>query len=216
MANGTAWNSKTPYAVCLGTTSDYVRFELRDTTNDHGANDASFKRRAEIGTNANYMNGTTYWMAYSVKAHVNGLNKSLGNTFDQFQDPLGSSPSISHRLVYCGGQACLLTTTRFDEDGAGGATVNRGQVPFTLDTPHDIVVQFQMGANGFEKTYLDGKLVSQYSGPIGTKVGDNYGLRIGTYGAPLSGMSIVQEYKNIAPFPSTASLSSRLTSSPAW
>ena len=216
MANGRAWNNNTPYAVCLGSTSDYVRFELRDTSYDHGANDPSTKRRAEIGVDPGYVNGVTYWMAYSIKSHVNGLNKNLGNTMDQFQDPLGSKPSISHRLVYCGGQACLLTTTRYDEDGSGGLTVDRGQVPFALDTAHDIVVQFQMGANGFEKTWLDGKLVSQYTGPIGTTKGDGYGLRIGTYGAPITGMSIVQEYKNLAPLASTASLASRVTGAPAW
>ncbi|HEX8840753.1 MAG TPA: hypothetical protein VF757_00490, partial [Sphingomicrobium sp.] len=157
MRNGRAWNVVTPYAVCFGTTDDYVRFELRDSQFDHGANDETLKRRAEIGNNAGYRNGVTYWMAFSVRTHVDGLNKSLGNTMDQFQDPLGSSPSISHRLVYCTTSpslACLRTTTRYDEDGQGGATVNRGQVPFALDVPHDIVVQFQMGANGFERTWL--------------------------------------------------------------
>ena len=218
MANGRAWNGATPYAVCLGSSNDYARFELRDTSNDHGPNDASTKRRAEIGNNADYRNGVTYWMAYSVRVHVDGLNKSLGNTMDQFQDPEGSSPSISHRLVNCSspGGACLNTTTRYNQDGAGGKTVSRGQVPFALDTTHDLVMQFQMGKNGFQKTWLDGKLVSDYQGPIGSAVKDSYGLRIGTYGAPLSGMTIVQEYRNIAPFPSTASLDKRIASKPAW
>jgi len=219
MANGRAWNTVTPHAVCLGTNSDYARFELRDSTYDHGPNDPSLKRRAEIGNNAGYRNGVTYWMAYRVRAHVEGLNRSPGNTMDQFQDPLGSSPSISHRLVYCTSSpslACLRTTTRYDEDGAGGATISRGEAPFALDMPHDIVVQFQMGANGFEKTWLDGQLVSQYSGPIGTTMSDGYGLRIGTYGQPLSGMSIVQEYKNIAPFPSTTNLAARTAANLVW
>lgn len=218
MANGRAWNSQTPYAVCLGSSNDYVRFELRDTSNDHGPNDASSKRRAELGTQAGYKNGVTYWVAYSTKAHVNGLNKNLGQTMDQFQDPEGSSPSISHRLVNCSspGGACMNTTTRYNQDGSGGKTVSRGQVPFALDVPHDIVMQFQMGSNGFQKTWLDGKLVSDYKGPIGSSRQDGYDLRFGTYGAPISGMSIVQEYKNFSAFGSTASLSNRITSRPAW
>ena len=216
MANGRAWNSATGYAVCLGSNNDYVRFELRDTSNDHGPNDASTKRRAEIGNDAGYKNGVTYWMAYSIKSTVNGLNKNLGNTMDQFQDPEGSSPSISHRLVNCSSGACLNTTTRYNQDGAGGKTVSRGQVPFSLGVTHDLVMEFQMGKNGFQKTYLDGKLVSEYHGPIGSSVQDGYGLRLGTYGAPLTGMSIIQEYKNIAPFPSTSSLNGRLSNAPAW
>lgn len=202
MANGIPWNGgKSPYAVCLNNSTGYVRFELHDTPYDHGSNDPSQKRRAEIGTSIDYVNGVTYTTEFDITSKVVGLNKALGNTMDQFQDPKGGSPSISHRLVYCTNSAslaCLRTTTRYDEDGAGGNTVNRGQVPFSLGVQHHVKVTFQMGLNGSEVTTLDGLVVSQYRGPIGSSVANGYGLRIGTYGAPLNGMAITQEYRNIA------------------
>ena len=210
---GMVWNKAVPHAVCLG--DNYARFELRDTPNDRGPNDAAKKRRAEIGTDAGYRNGTTYWVAYSFKLHVEGINTKLGNTLDQFQDPEGSSPSISHRIVACSAsssRACLRTTTRV----SGDSTISRGEVPISLDTPHDLVMRFQMGALGFQETYLDGKLVSSYRGVIGSTRKDGYGLRIGAYGAPLGGMTLVWEYRNLTPLASTADLSARIAAPPTW
>lgn len=215
MANGMAWNTKVPYAVRLGTDSDYARFELRDTPNDHGPNDPAKKRRCEMGTEAGWKNGVTYWFAFSFRVHVDGLNKSLGQTLTQFQDPEGSSPSIAHRIQYddkVPGKVILNTTTRV----SGGSTISRGKVPLSLDTDHDLVIEFQMGANGFERTWLDGKMVSEYHGVIGSTRKDGYGFRFGCYGAPLSGMTVVQEYKNFAPYASTADQSARISAPPAW
>lgn len=219
MSNGMTWNHETPYAVCLGTDSDYVRFELRDTPFDHGQNDAAKKRRAEIGIATNSRNGVTYWFAYSNKTSIvapNGL-KNVGETQFQWQDPKGSSPSFAIRLVFCKtspSQVCLRATTRYDEDGKGGDTVTRGVTPYALGIAHNIVTKVQTGGSGLMEAYLDGQLFASYVGPIGTTQGDGYDLRLGTYGAPLSGMTIVSEYKNIN-FPTTNDLSGRIGAAPA-
>lgn len=208
MRNGIAWNSQTPYAACLG--DGYARFELRDTPYDHGANDASKKRRAEIGTNVAWQNGVEYWFAYSIKAVAVGGNQTkMGDTQNQFQSTDGSSPAFSNRLQYCsGGPMCLVQTTRL----TGGSTIKRGSGVFTLGAWHDVVdrIKFDPAGNGLVQTWLDGKLITNWSGAFG----GSSGLRIGAYGQPLGGMVLVWEYKNISPFPSTASLYGRVLSPP--
>lgn len=218
MANGRAWNTLTAYALCLGTNgSDYARFELHDTPYDHGPNDVSTKRRDELGYNANSHNDVAYWFAADFKLHVDGLKGSLGQTFYQWQDPKGSSPSAALRVVYCKTSPsfiCLRATTRYDQ--GGGATVNRGDAPLSQDVVHNIVTRVQTGLNGSFDAYLDGRPFAHYAGPFGdTSLGASYGFRFGDYGAPLNGMTITYEYKHIV-FPTTADQSGRIALAPAW
>ena len=210
--NGLVWNTKVPYAVMLK--SNALRFELHDTPSDRGPNDADFKRRAEIGTNVSWPTGRDIWFAYSVKTTITGGDiTKLGNTQNQFQSTDGSSPAFSNRLQYCGAaspsKACLVQTTRL----TGGSTKTVGKGAYSLGVWHDVVdrVHFSAGGDGFVQTWLDGKLITDWHGAFG----GSDGLRLGIYGAPLGGMSIVQEFKNISAFPSTTSLASRVTNPPA-
>jgi len=208
--SGQTWNLETPYAVGLG--DGRLRFELRDTPNDHGMNDPDNKRRAEIGSADDFVNGKEYWFAYSILVDVENLNNSLGNSLMQIHWPSGASPALAARLVHKDNGAGLRITTR----GDGQGNMTRGEVPFALKTPHDLVFHFKLGANGFEKTYLDGELISDFTGPVGTDKEDGYSLRLGIYGAPLDEMKIIAEYRNIAEFPKTTDLSARIHNPPQY
>lgn len=209
--NGMVWNTKVPYAVRLA--SGAIRFELHDTPNDRGPNDADFKRRAEIGTSVAWPNGKDIWFAFSVKDVITGgdLTK-LGQTVNQFQSTDGSSPAFANRLQYCGdaspSKVCLVQTTRL----TGGSTKTVGKGAYSLGEWHDVVnhVRFSSTGNGIVETWLDGKLITRWTGSFG----GSDGLRLGDYGAPLAGMTHVREYKNISAFPSTTDLSGRVANPP--
>lgn len=209
--SGQTWNREVPYAVGLGTDGKSLRFELHDTPSDHGMKDPDDKRRAEIGSADDFLNGEEYWFAYSFKAEVENLNNDLGQTINQIHWPSGASPALAHRLVHLDGGAGFRVTTR----GDGQGNMTRATVPLELGKFHDIVVHFKLGAVGFEKTYLNGELISDFAGPVGTDKEDGYSLRLGCYGAPLNGMKIVYHYKNISEFPKTTDLSERIINPPA-
>ena len=210
--NGMVWNTHVPYAVRLATGA--IRFELHDTPSDRGPNDADFKRRAEIGTSVAWPNGKDIWFAFSVKDVITGgdLTK-VGQTLNQFQSTDGSSPAFANRLQYCGdaspSKICLVQTTRL----TGGSTKTVGKGAYSLGQWHDVVnhIRFSSSGNGIVETWLDGKLITRWTGSFG----GSDGLRLGNYGAPLGGMTQVREYKNISPFPSTNDLSARVSNPPA-
>ena len=215
--SGQTWNLNVPYAV--GTAPTKVRFEIHDTTNDHGQNDPSSKRRSEISsTKEQFHNHIAYWMAFSFKVHWDCLacQRSLkqGGEIMQVHWPSGASPPLAFRVVPYGTGSGFSITTR----GDGQSNITRYTGPLTLDTVHDVVFHFELGAVGLEDVWLDGKLLSSLRNiPVGTDLEDGYAMRLGPYyGGGLAGNHVIQEYGNIAAFPSAAYLTSRITNPPGW
>lgn len=212
MANGHAWNDQSMDTVCLG--SGYAKFVLKDSPYYRGPNDDDHKRRAEIGTPVAWPMDQDIWFAFSVRDTITGGDiTQLGQTLNQFQSTDGSSPAFANRIQYCGdaspSKVCLVQTTRL----TGGSTKTVGKGAYSLGEWHDVVnrIRFSASGNGVVETWLDGKLITSWTGAFG----GSDGLRIGDYGAPLGGMTHVQEYKNISAFPSTTSLFYRVTNPPA-
>jgi len=215
--SGQTWNTNVPYAI--QTTAPKIRFEAHDTTLDRGQFDESTKRRSEISsTKEFFLNHTGYWMAFSFKVHWNCMacqvNLKQGGEIMQVHWPSGDSPPLAFRVVPYKGAAGFSVTTH----GVNQGNISRYVGPLTLDTVHDVVFHFQLGATGYEQVWLDGVQVSNVSNiPVGTDLENGYAMRLGPYyGGGLNGNVVVQEYGNVAPFPSTSSLSARISSPPAW
>ena len=215
--SGQAWNTKVPYAIELAPTK--IRFEVHDTSYDRGQIDPSTKRRSEVSsTKDQFHNHIGYWMAFSFKVHWNCLacqqKQNQGGEIMQVHWPSGASPPLAFRAVPTQTGAAFVITTRGDNQ----TNITRAKVPLTLDAVHDVVFRFQLGAVGYEEVWLDGKLISNVSNiPVGTDLEDGYAMRLGPYyGGGLSGNIAVQEYGNLAAFPSTSNLLSRITSPPGW
>jgi hypothetical protein len=214
--SGQTWNINVPYAVGLSTSK--VRFELHDTTSDRGQMDPSDKRRSEVSSKDQFLNGRQYWMAFSFKIHWDCVpcqaRTGQGGEIMQVHWPSGASPPLAFRTVATSTGAGFRITTR----GDGQGNINRYTGPLTLDQVHDVVFNFQLGAVGFARVWLDGKEVLNLGGvPVGTNKEDGYSMRLGPYYAGgMAGNKVVQEYANIAAFPSTTSLSGRVTRSPVW
>jgi hypothetical protein len=217
--SGQVWNTQVPYAIGKCTTSDgrrRWRFELHDTPYDHGLSDPSTKRRAEIGATASYEkfhNHITYWIAFSVLEHWDNPLLDTELRISQFLHwPSGASPAGALTVANVNGHIVLRVTT------CGDSHVNivRAQVPYTLDVPHDFVIQTTPdGTNGVLNVWMDGKQILAFKGPVGSNIEDGYTFRAGSYNH-LGGNRAVEEMGNIAPFPSTADLSARISAPPAW
>jgi hypothetical protein len=192
MNNGMTWNHNTPYAVCLGTASDYARVELHDTTFDHGQNDPSTKRRAEFETSSKFVNGVESWQGYSFRVQVTNLRSGFSSRLMQVHWPSAASPAIGDSIKYANGGLIFVVSTKNDNTD----NVIRGQAPLSQGTVHDVVTHFLLGVNGYEDTYLDGKLISHFVGFVGSDKLNGYRLRLGNYGT-IPGMQVVTEYKNI-------------------
>ena len=128
--------------------------------------------------------------------------------------PSGASPPLAFRATPTSTGAAFTVTTRGDSTG----NITRANVPLALDAVHDVVFHFKLGAVGYEQVWLDGKQISNESNiPVGTNLEDGYSMRLGPYyGGGLAGNVVVQEYGNVAAFPSATSLSSRVLNPPAW
>lgn len=213
--SGQAWNTQVPYALAIS--NGRIRFELRDTPGDRGQVDPPHKRRAEISSLGDkFRNHVAYWMAYSFKTHWSCVQCQVstgdGHESMQVHWPSGASPALAFRIVPYGNAAGFRVTTR----GDGQANVPRYTGPIALDQCHDVVFHFQLGANGFEEVWLDGRQVSNlHDIPVGTEYEDGYAMRFGPYSGQLNGNTVISEYWNIAPFPSTADLTGRITRPPA-
>ena len=213
--SGQAWNAQVPYAI--GVTSDRIRFELRDTTNDRGQVDPPHKRRAEISSKGEkFRNHVDYWMAYSFKTHWScvpcQVGTGAGHESMQIHWPSGASPALAFRIVPYMGAAGFRVTTR----GEGQKNIDRYTGPFALDRCHDVVFHFQLGAQGFAEVWLDGRQVANLRGiPVGTDNEDGYAMRFGPYSGELGGNVVVSEYSNIGTFPSSVDLTSRIKRPPS-
>jgi hypothetical protein len=219
--SGQTWNTQVPYAIGKCTTSDARRrwkFELHDTPNDHGQSDPSNKRRSEVRATASFErfhNNITYWHAFSFKEHWDCPACMKGNevTIMQMHWPSGASPPFAFRAVGFNGGMGFRISTRGDSQN----NITRYTGPLTGDVEHDVVYTFKLnGSSGDLTVWLDAKKVLDLHGvPIGSLTEDGYSFSFGPYGQ-LHGNLVTAEYGNIAPFPSTADLSSRISAPPVW
>lgn len=208
---GSTWNQNMDYS--WRTTSDKCRFELHNTVDDRGQMDPSYKRRAEIHDPKHpFQNGVVYWHAFTFLdfAWASMPNSGPG-TIMQMHWPSGASPAFAFRRLQNGN---LCITTRGDTTG----NTQRYKGPLSFGAPHDFVYRFKLdGSNGSLDVWVDGNHILSLTGvPIGSKTENGCYLGIGPYYGSGTSNVIVQEYANIASFPSTTSLTSRITSRPSW
>jgi hypothetical protein len=207
--SGQTWNLNVPYAIGLG--DGALRIELHDTTNDHGLNDPSEKRRSEIGSADTFKNGIEYWFAYSFKTHITNLKAGLSIRTMQVHWPSGASPAAGCSLVFANGGLAFRVSRKTDSTD----NIEMATVACTMDVPHDVVMNFKLGGAGFLRVWIDGVQIVNYTGQVGSTIENGYSLRLGNYGA-ISGMASVTEYKNIATFPRSDDLTSRITAPPQF
>lgn len=211
---GSTWNANLDH--CWRLTSTQARFELHNTTLDHGQNDPSTKRRAELHANKYPLpNGVELWGAYSFVDHAwsdpaGMLALGSGGSHMQMHMPAGGSPAFSFRR-YKDGR--FSVTTNGDKDPISNNRRYLGALSF--DQAHDIVYRFVIDPlHGSLDVWLDGKqIVNLWDASIGTATAGCYACYGLYYGGGVT-CPIVTEQGNIA-FPSTTSLSSRITR-PPW
>jgi len=198
---------------CWNFTATKSRFELHNTTYDRGGNDPDRKRRAELhghGSGETFAHGVQYWHAFSFIVHPfadpDGMRSHPG-TIMQMHWPTGASPCFAFRVSKGG----FRITTR----GDGQSNTTRYQGPLSFGSVNDVVYRFIIGKNGALDVWLNGKKVLAFRGPVGPDEDGAYFCMGPYYGGGIT-CSVVQEYGNIAPFPSKTSLSGRITSKPAW
>lgn len=208
---GSQWHQNMDH--CWRFTKTRSRFELHNTSYDKGENDPSTKRRSELHGHHDgdtFAHGVEYWHAFSFNVHPfsdPGGMKDKPGTIMQMHWPSGASPGFAFRVKNGG----LRITTR----GEGQHNTTRYDGPLSFGTVNDIVYRFVLGTNGALDVWLNGKKILAFRGPVGPDANGSY-LCIGPYYASGITCPVVQEYGNIAPFPSRTSLSSRVTSRPAW
>jgi hypothetical protein len=206
--SGQTWNKLVPYAIGLADGS--LRTELHDTTNDHGLNDPSFKRRAEIGSADTFRNGVEYWSAYAFASTVTNLNSGFNVRISQpCHWPSGASPAIGHTIA--GTKAGIEFRVSLKNDNTGN--VIKGRAPIANGSRNDVVMNFKLGTSGFVRVWLNGKQIVNFTGFVGSAKEDGYSNRLGNYGT-LNGASVVTVYDNIAAFPKSDNLSARITAPP--
>lgn len=208
---GSAWNPNMDYS--WRTTPDKCRFELHNTLQDRGQLDPTYKRRAEIhDPKSTFLNGLVYWHAFTFLDFPWSTMPNVSEgTIMQMHWPSGASPAFAFRRTP---QGQFRITTRGDT--TSNTTRYTGALSFGV--PHDVVYCFKLdGTNGHLDVWVDGNHVLSLTGvPIGSKTENGCYLGIGPYFGGGTSSVIVQEYANLAPFPSTTSLSSRVTSRPSW
>jgi hypothetical protein len=120
---------------------------------------------------------------------------------------------FAFRAVGFNGGMGFRISTRGDSQN----NITRYTGPLTGDVEHDVVYTFKLnGSSGDLTVWLDAKKVLDLHGvPIGSLTEDGYSFSFGPYGQ-LHGNLVTAEYGNIAPFPSTADLSSRISAPPVW
>jgi hypothetical protein len=212
-AMGSEWNPNMDY--CWRTTPNKSRFELHNTSYDRAQSDESYKRRCEIHAN-NYPlpNGVSLWGAYSFIDHSwsdpLGMSKLQGGAHSQMHMPKGGSPAFAFRRYRTG--EFVVTTC-----GANDPVNNHQQyrAALSFDQVHDLVFRTVIDPlQGELDVWLDRKQILSLRGAsIGESSPGCYwciGLYYGAICCP-----IVCEKANHV-FPSTNSLLSRTSSSPAW
>ena len=212
---GSTWNTGMDY--CWRHTATKSRFELHNTTKDHGDNEGSTKRRSELHENTNRMpNGVELWGAYSFIDHSwsdpAGMKANgNGGAHMQMHMPSGGSPAFAFRR-YKDGR--FLITTNGDNDPTNNH--KRYIAALSFDRVHDIVYRFTIDPmHGRLDVWLDGNHVLSLSdASIGSSTPGCYFCFGLYYGGGVT-CPIVAEFGNLV-FPSRTSLSSRIGSPPGW
>ena len=125
----------------------------------------------------------------------------------QMHWPTGASPGFAFRVSKGG----LRITTR----GEGQGNMVRYDGPLSFGKVNDVVYRFIIGQNGALDVWLNGEKVLAFRGPVGPDANGSYFCMGPYYGGGIT-CPVVQEYGNIAPFPSQTSLAGRITSPPSW
>lgn len=217
---GASWIADMPHSLRISSTGSRVRFEVRNTANDRSINDTADKRRAELsgsllGDSTRLPNGQSLWGAFSTIhapwADPVGMSKLTGGVYGQIHmGSFGGSPAVAFRRRQDG---TFRITTRGEFNTAG--TV-RYQAPLTWGEPHDIVYNLVLHPTaGSLRVWVDGQQVVNVANvSIGSSKGGSY-WAFGAYFAGGVTSPVVAEYANHV-YPSTNSLSGRVTSRPAW
>ncbi len=217
---GASWVPDMPHSVRLSSEGNRVRFEVRNTANDRSINDPSDKRRAELsgslyGDSTRLPNGQSLWGAFSTIhapwADPAGMSKLTGGVYGQIHmGTFGGSPAVAFRRRQDG---TFRITTRGEFNTAG---TTRYQAPLSFGEVHDIVYNVVLHPTaGSLKVWVDGRQVVNVANvSIGSSKGGSY-WAFGAYFAGGVTSPVVAEYANQV-YPSTTSLSGRVTGRPAW
>jgi hypothetical protein len=194
-----------------------VRFEVR--RDDPPKESDIEKRRAELsgkvaGDNTRLLNGVSLWGGFSTIHHSwadpEGMKSTWGGVYGQIHMGLpGGSPALAFRRKH-NGRFSISTRSEFET-----ASVTRYESDLSWNAPHDIVYNVILHpTNGRLKVWVDGRMVVDYTGGIGHSAGDHF-WNFGVYFPKNVTSPAIAEYANHV-YPSTTSLSTRITTRPAW
>lgn len=210
---GGTWNKVVyPYFLCLGTANDFAVTTLKDTPNDRGLTDPSFKRRSEFETTSKFQNDLDSWVRFEFTVHVDGLTPALSVRGCQAHWPSGASPAFG--CTFKGSKTGLRFVMSMKNDATGNVPV--ANVALSQDVVHSFVANFKFAKAGYLRVWLDGKQIVAYSGFIGSVKENGYRLRLGNYGQ-LNGATVTTKYRNITtPKQATTNMSAYINAPPAW
>ena len=194
-----------------------LRFEVR---RDDPAMESNIeKRRAELsgsvyGDKTRLPNGVSLWGAFSTIHHSwadpEGMKNTWGGVYGQIHmGSPGGNPALAFRRRQNGR---FLITSRSEFEAS---SVSRYEADLSWDVPHDIVYNVVLHpTNGRLRVWIDGRMVVDYTGGIGHSAADHY-WNFGLYFSKNVTSPAIAEYANHV-YPATTSLSTRVTSRPAW
>lgn len=216
VGSGSTWNTGMDHSFRVNTARNKLRVEIRNTEKDKADGDKSGCRRSEIKGSVNLLgNSIEYWGAFSFIHHPwadpVGMAKLYGGVHGQLHmGDFGGSPAVAFRRHKDGD---FLVTTRGQYNTSN---TKRYKAPLAWGKAHDIVyrVKFHPTAGELD-VWLNGvKIVSLRNQSIGSsKAG--YHWQMGVYYSGGITCPVVAEYANQV-YPRPGSLSSRITSRPAW
>lgn len=218
---GSTWNENMPHSVKVSPSGARVRFEIQNTARDRSVNDEEIeKRRSEfsgsiLGDPTRLPNGTSLWGAFSTVhepwADPAGMRLLTGGVYGQIHmGAFGGSPAVAFRRRPDG---TFRITTR-GEFATSNTTRYAGSLPF--GQAHDIVYNVVLHPTaGSLRVWVNGaKVVDVANVSIGSSQGGSY-WAFGTYFSGGITSPVAAQYANHV-YPSSTSLSTRITSRPVW
>lgn len=218
---GATWVKGMDHSIRLTESKSRIRFEIRNSEWDRSSNDSdASKRRAELsgsiyGDSTRLPNSQSLWGAFSTQheqwADPDGMRKLTGGVYGQLHmGSFGGSPAVAFRRR---GDGTFRITTR-GEFATSNTTRYEGALPF--GRVHDIVYNVVLHPTaGSLKVWVNGaKVVDVANVSIGSSQGGSY-WAFGAYFAGGVTSPVVAEYANHV-YPSTASLSERISNQPVW
>lgn len=215
---GSTWNDNLDH--CLRTTTSRTRFEVRNYSYERIETDPIEKRRSELssslpGGTERLPQGVALWGAMSFKhsswADPVGMRAKTGGVHGQIHDQtFGGSPMLAFRRKSDGQ---FTITTRGENDTVSHT---RYTDALSFDAVYDLVYKLTLHPTaGALEAWIDKvKVVSLSNVSIGASTADCV-MAFGAYYAGGITCPVVAEYGNFV-YPSTTSLASRTTSTPAW